>query len=118
MRIMICALTALWMVGMTSGANPASAETTTTAHKVCGDCHLRGTKLKDMPLNELCLGCHPANATDHKLGVVPTILPKGLPLDRENRITCITCHEPHGRGTTANLLRLEQNILCISCHPV
>ena len=116
-KMMICALTVLGMVGATGSTTPAFAEVITTAHKACNDCHLRGMKLKDIPLNELCLECHPANATDHKLGVIPELLPKGLPLDKEGRITCLTCHEPHGKGTAAGLLRLEPNSLCVSCHP-
>jgi predicted CXXCH cytochrome family protein len=106
------------LTGMTKGGSATGAEIITSAHKSCGDCHLRGAKLKDMPLNDLCLQCHPANINDHKLGVIPKLLPKGLPLDKENRITCVTCHEPHGRGTTTKLLRLEHNSLCVACHPV
>ena len=116
-KTVICALTILGTVGATGNTTPALAESVTTAHKTCNDCHLRGMKLKDIPLNELCLECHPTNASDHKLGVIPKLLPKGLPLDKEGRITCLTCHEPHGKGTAASLLRLEPNSLCVSCHP-
>jgi predicted CXXCH cytochrome family protein len=98
--------------------NNSTAEAVPAGHAICTDCHLRGDNLKIKDINDLCSTCHPENINDHKLGVIPKSLPKGLPLDKEQRVTCVTCHEPHGKDTKAQLLRLEHNSLCIACHPV
>ncbi len=87
-----------------------------TSHVACTDCHLRGKALKAATVNALCLSCHPGNTKDHILGVIPTAPNLTLPLDKENKITCITCHEPHGKGTVAKLLRIDRERLCSACH--
>lgn len=92
------------------------AGTAAAAHQACADCHTRGKALKMGSVNELCLSCHPDNTMDHKLGVVPTVQPAGLPLDSTGGMTCITCHEPHGKDAFESLLRKEKTNLCLSCH--
>ncbi|MBZ0304562.1 MAG: hypothetical protein K8I82_00710, partial [Anaerolineae bacterium] len=67
-------------------------------------------------LSQACLKCHPGSENrDHPIGVTPRKA-EGLPLDEESRITCITCHEPHGKETFGQLLRKDFNSLCRSCH--
>ncbi len=87
------------------------------AHTGCSDCHTRGKALKKPTVNELCLSCHPDNTKDHILGMSPKTQPAGLPLDKDKKMTCITCHEPHGKGTVDKLLRMDKASLCAACHP-
>jgi predicted CXXCH cytochrome family protein len=87
-------------------------------HKTCTLCHIEdgASVLKD-GINETCIGCHPESpGRDHPIGIVIKGISEKLPLDRENKITCITCHEPHGKGTVGRLLRMEFNTLCMFCH--
>ena len=103
------------LFGMVHGA-----EAVTAVHKNCPNCHT-GLNAPGMPplkagVVELCLSCHPANTRDHLLGAVPGTPPAGLPLDKERKMTCITCHEPHGKGTATKLLRMKSNDLCQACH--
>jgi len=88
------------------------------AHKTCALCHVEeGSPALKEGINEICIGCHPNSPVrDHPIGRVVKDVPEKLPLDKENRITCVTCHEPHGKGTGSNLLRIEFNSLCIVCH--
>lgn len=87
------------------------------AHSTCSDCHMRGKTLKNSSVNELCISCHPDNVKDHVLDVISKVKPPELPLDSQNRITCITCHEAHGRSGIQSMLRLEQDKICAPCHP-
>ncbi len=104
------------------GSVSALAETAIKAHNDCTVCHVDAIsdpgKLKAGP-NELCLTCHQSSkGNDHPVGIVPALKPRELPLDKENRITCVTCHEPHGKQPYDRLLRMEFNSLCKSCHKV
>lgn len=87
--------------------------------KDCGICHVShmgGTLLKE-PLSGLCIGCHSDRVeADHAVDIVPSMDVGGLPLDRDGRMTCATCHDPHdGRGMEA-MLRVEPEELCGLCH--
>lgn len=89
-------------------------------HKNCTLCHIEdGVSTLREGINETCIGCHTNRPDkDHPIGLVVKDISEKLPLDQENRITCFTCHDPHGKGTEDKLLRLEFNILCIVCHKV
>lgn len=98
----------------------AGAATTIEAHQDCALCHVDVEKkpaaLK-AAISDTCLGCHQSSKrNDHSVGVTPKVIPEGLPLDKENKITCVTCHEPHGKGAGEKLLRMEFNTLCRACH--
>jgi predicted CXXCH cytochrome family protein len=86
------------------------------SHAVCSDCHLRGKTLKAATVDALCLSCHPDNTKDHVLGVIPQTSPSLLPLDRDNKMTCISCHDAHAMGKAVKLLRMDKSSLCIACH--
>lgn len=88
------------------------------AHKVCTSCHIeKGPPALKYGINETCIKCHtPTPGRDHPYGIVQSEVPDKLPLDKESRITCITCHEPHGKETSGRLLRLEFDKLCAVCH--
>jgi len=89
--------------------------------KDCGICHIsHGMKslgLLKMPIIELCSGCHPlSKSNDHAVDVAPSMPVEKLPLSKEGKITCITCHEPHGRGGFEKMLRVKPEELCGKCH--
>ncbi|MBI5675409.1 MAG: cytochrome c3 family protein [Nitrospirae bacterium] len=88
------------------------------AHTVCASCHTgKVPSAIKGEINEICMGCHPPHpGRDHPVNVVQEKISGKLPLDKEKRITCITCHEPHGKKTVGKLLRMEINTLCIACH--
>ncbi|TAL24568.1 MAG: hypothetical protein EPN94_07045 [Nitrospirae bacterium] len=94
-----------------------------TAHKDCNMCHLPhkmgGGILLSKPLSELCSSCHQARigAGEHKVGIKPSMPTEGLPLDTDGKITCITCHDPHGAKGYESLLRAPSfTELCKKCH--
>lgn len=91
------------------------AEVSPNIHKDCVNCHLSEGTGKIADINATCLKCHPGSKNDHPLGVISRITPEKLPLDN-GKITCVTCHEPHGKDTIGTLLRMDFNSLCLSCH--
>jgi len=93
---------------------PASKQDCTTCH----GSHQkdRGTLLLKKPLAELCIECHPDRMapTEHKIGVVPSMNTGTLPL-ADNKLTCITCHDPHS-NRYGRMLRVPAKALCQNCH--
>lgn len=88
------------------------------AHKVCNSCHVEeGPPALKLGINDTCVVCHPVHpGRDHPVNVVSKSSPDKLPLGKEEKITCNTCHEPHGKDTSGKLLRMEFNKLCVVCH--
>lgn len=87
------------------------------AHENCSDCHTEGKALKQEGINQLCLSCHSGGKrNDHKTGIPSKGMKSPLPLDKEGQITCITCHEQHGKGSRSRLLRMKASDLCLNCH--
>ena len=89
----------------------------------CSICHLThgmvvNTVLLNAPLTELCLQCHPDRKApgEHAVGVAPRGPVGNLPLDEDGMITCITCHEPHGKTDSPRMLRAKPDRLCRYCH--
>jgi predicted CXXCH cytochrome family protein len=64
----------------------------------------------------LFVGTGLVSAAHHPVGIVSVISPEGLPLDRQNRITCNTCHDFRGNSADPNKLRKPVPDLCMSCH--
>lgn len=84
----------------------------------CTVCHVshKGFLLLQ-PVNELCTNCHRDRvaAGEHAVNVVPKFpVPPELPLAKDGRITCITCHNPHSKE--GRMLRLAPVVLCGKCH--
>lgn len=98
--------------------NPLHGEVLKKPHEDCLNCHKeKDSKELKSPVNELCLKCHPLSTQrDHPVNIKATVRPVKLPLDSEGRITCITCHEPHGKTGKERLLRMQFNDLCRECH--
>jgi len=88
------------------------------AHRICTSCHIEeGSSALRAEISKGCISCHPKSpGRDHPIGLVVKDVSAKLPLDRENKMTCITCHEPHGKKTAERLLRIDFNNLCIECH--
>ncbi len=86
----------------------------------CGICHA-SHKMGDVglllePLSGLCIGCHTHRAgSEHAVDVVPSMRVRGLPL-YGGRMTCATCHDPHGRSGFDKMLRLRPGEICNHCH--
>ncbi len=89
--------------------------------KDCGTCHeshlMGGGVLLKEPLSGLCIGCHPDRVkADHAVDIVPSMPVEGLPLDKDGRMTCATCHDPHGKTGIERMLRDWPEELCNRCH--
>jgi len=102
----------------------------------CRLCHSsipkRGTDFSRIVLNgepeQLCLQCHKINQrTSHPVDVAPKgPMPLSKFLDKQGRITCLTCHQVHKERNTSSwgntelkgLLRGHANgrAFCIMCH--
>lgn len=98
--------------------------------KVCVVCHVavpaEGDRVgKDSGLrfggdvSALCSSCHKGYRHAHplRIAVAPDLKsPDDLPLDREGKITCITCHDPmEGLGVHTRR-KVEGRALCLNCH--
>jgi predicted CXXCH cytochrome family protein len=88
----------------------------------CSYCHVTSDKTGKMQLRasvpELCIECHPdrSGPKEHKIGIVPPVKVPELPLSKDGKITCITCHDPHGKSGYPKLLRVRPSDLCLKCH--
>jgi predicted CXXCH cytochrome family protein len=80
----------------------------------CSYCHVTSDKTVQRqlkaPLSELCVECHPERRSpnEHKVDIVPPMKVEGLPLSKEGKITCATCHDPHDTGGYPMLLEQSQ----------
>lgn len=86
--------------------------------KECTACHIshNGGPTKK-PLTELCVTCHRERieAGEHIVDIIPKYpVPKNLPLTKDGKLTCITCHDPHSKEPM--MLRLDTMVLCNQCH--
>jgi predicted CXXCH cytochrome family protein len=104
-----------------SSTYAVSAETIPELKKNCFLCHMlnkKGTKIRlTVPINELCLDCHPdrKKPAEHEVDIRPSMRVRHLPL-YNGKITCVTCHEPHGMTGLVKMLRAMPSELCSYCH--
>lgn len=80
----------------------------------CSDCHNTMARfsaaglLKTTGTSETCYGCHPQQRAEfRKRSHMP--LPEG-------KMSCESCHNPHGSPTRPMLKTNSVNDLCVSCH--
>jgi predicted CXXCH cytochrome family protein len=105
------------VVGILAAGNVFSAE----KHE-CGHCHITSDKTAQLslkaPLSALCVGCHPdrRSQNEHKVDIVPSMQVLELPLSRDGKMTCATCHDPHEKNGDPKLLRVQSQELCYKCH--
>lgn len=106
---------------LASAVPAASEQAVPPMKKDCSLCHAlnkEGTMATlKLPVNDLCLSCHPERGgpTEHPVGVTPQIPVPPLPL-YGGEVTCVTCHEPHGLTGLRYMLRAEPGRLCTYCH--
>ncbi len=106
----------MWsIVGISSGSevNPHDYE----KEEYCAECHTnKGPELIDDHIG-VCIGCHPNNIRDHIIDIIPKItLPPSIPLTKDRRMACHTCHEHHNKLKRKQMLRFDYDTFCISCH--
>lgn len=82
--------------------------------KGCTTCHPSPPSATDRPDNvqlrpdlaKICNFCHNVSSKGHPANIDPAVaIPANLPRDREGKVMCGTCHEPHGSGTVVHFLR-------------
>jgi hypothetical protein len=98
--------------------------------KTCIVCHLSAPREGSSPAKDgnlqfrgdivaLCSSCHARYRHMHpvKIAMAPNMKsPEDLPLDKEGKITCITCHDVmQGKGVHRKR-RLVGRELCLNCH--
>lgn len=67
----------------------------------------------------LCSSCHESYKHMHpvKIAVAPDLRsPEELPLDRDGKITCITCHDAMDEMGVHRKRRIVGRALCLNCH--
>jgi hypothetical protein len=67
----------------------------------------------------LCSSCHEGYRHMHpvKIAVAPDMKsPEDLPLDKDGKITCITCHDVMEGHGVARKRRVAGKALCLNCH--
>ncbi|TAN42813.1 MAG: hypothetical protein EPN22_11390 [Nitrospirae bacterium] len=84
----------------------------------CNICHEphQGFIIK-RDVTELCRDCHKERvaAGEHRVDMEPKMeVPKALPLKKDGKITCITCHDSHSKEYL--MLRYKPVELCYKCH--
>lgn len=98
--------------------------------KTCIVCHLSTPREGSLPAKEsnlqfrgdivaLCSSCHATYRHMHpvKIAVAPNMKsPENLPLDKDGKITCITCHDVMEAMDVHRKRRLVGRELCLNCH--
>lgn len=89
--------------------------------KFCPVCHGDIPKLNHDPMTT-CVKCHPANINNHPVSHHPllpkvskVVAPEWMPLP-EGKLVCYTCHDYHNKSDFRRMLRIDYEILCVSCH--
>lgn len=99
-------------------------------HKACIVCHISAPAEGTRPAREnnlrfggdivaLCSSCHEGYKHMHpvKIAVAPDMKsPEELPLDKDGKITCITCHDAMEASGVHRRRRLVGRALCLNCH--
>lgn len=92
------------------------------ATQYCSVCHKQPPPALNLDPMATCTKCHAGNVGNHPvsrhpLWVTPRIsVPAYLPLSREGKLVCFTCHDPHNRSGIDKMLRVDFKRLCASCH--
>ena len=98
--------------------------------KACSICHVTVPPEGSSPRKEnnirfggdvtvLCTSCHESYRHMHpvRIAVSPDMKsPEELPLDKDGKITCITCHDVMEGHGVARKRRMVGKALCLNCH--
>lgn len=120
---------------LTGAAGPASGKGPENPHgmkdrKACVVCHVGVPAEGSSPRKEsnirfggdivaLCSSCHAKYRHMHpvKIALSPDMKsPEELPLDKDGKITCITCHDVMEGHGVARKQRMVGKTLCLNCH--
>lgn len=88
----------------------------------CFDCHTPRPPELVYDHVDTCTNCHIGNIENHPVTRHPIDVevrintPSPLPLTKENRLVCSTCHDPHDEHGFIKMLRVPYHQLCIQCH--
>jgi predicted CXXCH cytochrome family protein len=86
----------------------------------CNECHKSHGMVPPNQDSRSCIKCHEDQTGEdsHPTGVVfEGEPPEGIPLSKDGKLTCNTCHILHEtKNPERSLLRREFNDLCASCH--
>jgi predicted CXXCH cytochrome family protein len=121
MKTARCLVMAVALLCGALGVAHAAGEGDLDPHTACFHCHTYDSDGARVALRAdeaaLCLGCHTEADShgNHAVGVRPEVAPGPLPL-ADGRITCSTCHEPHGMSVHEARLRLPEPRICLLCH--
>jgi len=126
---------AVILVLLSGGAGPALGKGPESPHglkdpKVCVECHVAIPAEGSSPRKEtnlrfggdivaLCSSCHAKYRHMHpvKIALSPDMKSlEDLPLDRDGKITCITCHDVMEGHGVVRKRRMVGRALCLNCH--
>lgn len=92
------------------------------ASHYCAVCHQGEPPALNLDPMATCTKCHHGNmgnhpVSRHPLGMTPRMsVPAYLPLSKEGKMVCFTCHDPHNKSGIDKMLRVTFKKLCASCH--
>ena len=123
------------LVLLSGGAGPALGKSSENPHgqknqKVCVECHVSVPAEGSSPGKEsnlrfggdiqaLCSSCHVKYRHMHpvKIALSPDMKSPGdLPLDKNGKITCTTCHDVMEGHVAVRNRRIVGRALCLNCH--
>lgn len=123
------------LVLLAGGAGPASGKSPESPHdpkdpKTCEVCHVVIPAEGSSPRNEgnlrfggnivaLCSSCHVKYHHKHPvhIGLSPGMKsPEEMPLDKDGKIICITCHDVMEGHGGVRKRRIVGRALCLNCH--
>ncbi|MEE8573812.1 MAG: cytochrome c3 family protein [Thermodesulfobacteriota bacterium] len=114
--------------GYAAASVPSAAEPRVSPHSLKGDssctsCHREvGGSLLSRGLMETCTHCHKTNNVNHPVYkhpvniVVKSSIPSPMPLSKDRKLVCTTCHDPHSGTGYEKMLRVRFQKLCVQCH--
>ncbi len=125
--LLILSVVLLVALGLVADAEELSEDPIGNPHERRGEgkcyvCHTRRPPQLIDDHVETCTNCHIGNienhpVTRHPIDVAVKIdIPTPLPLTKERRIVCSTCHDPHDEHGFSSLLRVQYHNLCVQCH--
>jgi hypothetical protein len=135
-RVSWCVLpVAAILVLLSGGAGPASGKSPESPHglkdpKACVECHIGVPPEGSSPRKEinlrfggdivaLCSSCHAKYRHMHPVDIAlsPDMKsPEDLPLSKDGKITCITCHDVMEGHGVARKRKMVGRALCLNCH--
>ena len=93
----------------------------------CSSCHIAAEIPKlNHDVITTCVKCHPSSISNHPVSRHPISvnasykvnIPEWMPLSKEGKLVCYTCHDYHNRSGLKRMLRVDYETLCTSCHAI